>query len=391
MNILFYMHQFPGIGGMESVAATLAGELSRRGHAVFILSHKSGLAKSMMSQLPGAAACYKMPDKTHLVSAQNRGYVKRLVGEMHINIIMFMDSYAEIQKNIFGCNIGAKIITSEHSCPFYCTTEEHPERFTFPCRLRQAIRHGRIHLPYYYEGKRKRYLYDKSDRYVLLSDRFYGEFKAMANLLDSRKLRAIPNPISPYIVPEAVNWSKKERLMIFVGTLSEAKGAMRAIVALDILKQRNLLPDGWRVEVLGDGPEHMTCEQYIAERGLDFVRLVGYVEDPRPFYEKAKLLLFPSAREGFGMTLVEAMSNGCVPVAFASYSSVFDIIHHEKNGVLVDAFDIEKYAMSVHSLLTEEKILAEMSREAVKISDKFAIEKIVDLWETLMDEVLQNA
>ena len=391
MNILFYMHQFPGFGGMESVAATLAGELTRRGHIVSFLSHRSGLGTSMMTRVPSNIPCYKMPDLKHLVSPRNRAFVKRLVHEKRIEIIMFLDSYAEIEKNIFGYDIGAKIITSEHSSPFYCTTEEHPERFTLACRLRQAIRHGRLHLPYYYEGKRKRFLYDESNRYVLLSDRFYGEFKTMARLLDSRKLRAIPNPISPYIVPESVNWCKKEKLMIFVGTLAEAKGAMRALIALKILKQRNLLPNEWRFMVLGDGPERQRCEQYISEFGLEFARLVGYVENPLPFYERAKLLLFPSAREGFGMTLVEAMSNGCVPIAFASYSSVFDIIHHEKNGVLVDAFDVEKYAMSVHSLLTDEKILNEMSREAVKISDKFALEKIVDLWETLMDEVMQNA
>ena len=249
------------------------------------------------------------------------------------------------------------------------------------------MKHGRFRLPYYYEGTRKRFLYDNSDLYVLLSNRFYGEFKALARLLDSRKLRAINNPLAPEFVPENVNLNAKENLMVFAATLSEAKGVMRALTALNTLKKRGIMPSDWRVQILGDGSERGKCEEFIKEHQLDFVEMHGYEPNPQLFFAKAKLFLFPSAREGFGNVLFEAQANGCVPVAFSSYSSVFDIVHHGEDGLLVDAFDIEKFADAIGSLVLDNVKWHAMAQKATKAVNRFDVSRIADQWEELFREV----
>lgn len=387
MNILFYMHQFPGFGGMETIAAALAKEFVSRGHNISFLSHKAGKGTSVMTALPQCVSCYKMPDVKKLVSDKNRVFLKEVVSRNKIDIILFRDSYAGIEKNVLGCEVNAKVITSEHSAPFFCHTEAHPENYTLKSRISQAIKQRKFHLPYYYEGKRKRFLYDNSDLYVLLSDRFYGEFKAVACLFDSRKLRAINNPLASEFVPKKIDLEKKKNLMVFAATLSTEKGAMRALQALNILVQKNLLPADWRFQILGDGPERGKCEAYIRKNNLGFVEMRGYESNPQPFFSQAKLFLFPSSREGFGNVLFEAQANGCVPIAFSSYSSVFDIIRHGENGILVDAFDIEKYAYAIYSLIADNERWQRMAQEAAKAVDKFNITKIADQWDTLFVEV----
>ena len=389
MNILFYMHQFPGFGGMEAMAATLAKEFVRRGHEVSFLSHKSGRGTSVMTQLPEGIECFKMPDSRHLVSDANRCYLKGIISRKRIRTILFRDSYARIERNVLGCGVGAKVITSEHNAPFFCHTEAHPEDYTLARRLWQAIRRLRFHSPYYYEGCRKRFLYDKSDLYVLLSNRFYGEFKAVARLFDSRKLRAINNPLAPELMPKAVDLGKKENLMVFAATLSVEKGAMRALTALNLLKVRGEMPRSWRVQILGDGPERSRCEAYIREHGLDFVEMRGYEANPQPFFAQAKIFLFPSSREGFGNVLFEAQANGCVPVAFSSYSSIFDIVHHEDDGILVNAFDIEKYASAIRTLIVDDEKWRAMAQKAAKASERFDVRRIADQWEVLFREVAE--
>jgi glycosyltransferase involved in cell wall biosynthesis len=383
------MHQFPGFGGMETIAATLAKEFNSRGHNVSFLSHKAGKGTSVMTALPQCVSCYKMPDTKKLVSDRNRRFLKEIVSQNKIDIILFRDSYAGIEKNVIGCGLRAKIITSEHNAPFFCHTEAHPENYTIKRRIIQIIKHFKFHLPYYYESRRKRFLYDYSDLYVLLSDRFYGEFKSVARLFDSRKLRAINNPLASELKPEKVDLDSKENLMVFAATLSAEKGAMRALKALKILHEAGNLPKGWRVEILGDGSEREKCEVFIKKYNLDFVEMRGYEANPQPFFARAKIFLFPSSREGFGNVLFEAQANGCVPIAFSSYSSVFDIIQHQKNGLLVDAFDIEKFAQGIQFLTMNSVQWRCMAQEAVKAVDQFNLKSIADEWVKLFQEVLK--
>lgn len=388
MNILFYQQQFPGFGGIETVTATLAAEFSRRGHQVQILAHQSGNGTSDMTFLPKAVRVDTMPDARHLNSRQNQMFLKRLISECSVDIVVFQDSYASIERNLLGCGTSAKILTVEHSSPFYCITEEHPERFTWSHRAMQILKHFKFHLPYHYEGRRKRFLYDLSARYVLLSNRFYGEFKSMARLFDSRKLRSVWNPVSPCLVPDKVDWGKKENRMVFAGTLAEGKGIKLVLKALQKLKNAHLLPAGWRVDIFGEGPERTWCERFLLDNGLDFVSLCGSVENPQAFFARTKILLFPSQREGFGNVLVEAQANGCVPIAFSSYSSVFDIVHDGEDGILVDAFDIDKYAVAIHSLMVDNAKWRLMAQNAIVAKDRFSLAKIADQWEMLFAEVI---
>ena len=148
-----------------------------------------------------------------------------------------------------------------------------------------------------------------------------------------------------------------------------------------------MLPSGWRFKILGDGPERGKCEMFISENGLDFVEMLGYVENPQPFFSKAKILLFPSSREGFGNVLFEAQANGCVPIAFASYSSIFDIVHHGVDGLLVDAFDISKYADAINLLMTDGRTWRDLAQESTKATERFKVDKIADQWEILLREI----
>ena len=389
MNILFYLHRFPGFGGIEGVVATLAKEFVRRGHSVSVLSHFSGDGTSDITQLPTSVQTFTLPDRARLVSRENRAFVRELVARQKIDVVLFQDSYAPIEGNVVGCGLNVPVVTVEHSEPFFCQTEAHPELYTFWRRVARAIRHGRFHLPYYYEGRRKRFLYDNSALYVLLSTRFYGEFKAMARLFDSRKLRAVSNPIAPELIPAHVDLDAKEDLMVFAATLADGKGVMRALEALRILRDSGRFPSGWRIQILGDGPERGACEVFVRRHRLDFVELRGYEANPQPFFARAKILLAPSSREGLPLVLFEAQANGCVPVAFSSYASVFDIVHAGEDGLLVDAFDLGKYADAVHALVSDAAKWRAMAQAATLAADRFAVNKIADQWENLVKGVVR--
>lgn len=79
------------------------------------------------------------------------------------------------------------------------------------------------------------------------------------------------------------------------------------------------------------------------------------------------------AQEHFGMTTVEAMSSGCVPIVFNS-GGQSEIVDDEKNGYLVS--NITKTVDRTMELINSPKMLKNMSIEAVKKSKQFDEKKI---------------
>ena len=68
-----------------------------------------------------------------------------------------------------------------------------------------------------------------------------------------------------------------------------------------------------------------------------------------PYYEKAKLFVMTSEKEGFPNVLLEAQSYGTVPFVFDSYLAVKDIIQHEHNGLVYPPFDTSAIAKGIHT------------------------------------------
>lgn len=115
--------------------------------------------------------------------------------------------------------------------------------------------------------------------------------------------------------------------------------------------------------------------------------LAGYVSEQqlRALYRTAKLFIFPSKHEGFGLPVLEAMSCGA-PVIGANNTSIPEVIGNEE--ALFDASNAESISAKMQQVLQDEELLlklAELSRiQAAKFSwDKTAI-RAVEALETLV-------
>lgn len=379
MNILYYLQQFPAIGGIETVTATVANYLALRGHVITILSHKSKDNAKELLELDPRISLLHMPEVEN-ITLRNTAYLQQVIRERKIDITIFQDSYAEIERNLFTDK--TRVVSVEHNSPFYKGLNT-LLKFPLIVRILWHLKH-----PFWryrreaFEGRRRRFLYDHSAAYVLLSNRFFGEFRAVTKLFDTRRLRAIPNPISDKICTRP---REKENIVLFCGSLNSLKGCDYLISAWKLFC--NSCND-WRLVIVGDGPERVKLEAQAAE--LKNVFFEGYKSDPSDYFARAKIFAFPSRREGWGLVLVEAMANGCVPIAFDSYSAVHDIIANEENGYVVPAFDIEAYAKRLVELANDDTKRESISAQARKSAERFSIAKIGPMWEFLLSEVSRN-
>ncbi len=102
------------------------------------------------------------------------------------------------------------------------------------------------------------------------------------------------------------------------------------------------------------GRAERSSEALIKELGITSrVRLLGYVSPAKlaALYSQAKIFVYPSAYEGFGYPVVEAMSYH-VPVISSNAFSLHEVVG--KAGIQIDPYDVKAYAKAINSLLSSE-------------------------------------
>ncbi|MEW6553684.1 MAG: glycosyltransferase family 4 protein [Actinomycetota bacterium] len=91
----------------------------------------------------------------------------------------------------------------------------------------------------------------------------------------------------------------------------------------------------------------------------------GYRSDPERFYRIFDIYVLPSSREGFGVTLIEAMATG-VPLVACRVRGPRDIVEDGKDGILVEDRDPVELAEAVSFYLDAPEAVAKYTGRARK-------------------------
>jgi glycosyltransferase involved in cell wall biosynthesis len=156
--------------------------------------------------------------------------------------------------------------------------------------------------------------------------------------------------------------------ILHVGTLQPRKNIPVLLDALAALKNRdiNLVLAG------GKGWQYDEIFSQIKNLGLtDQVRFTGYVRDEElPFwYNAAKVLVFPSVYEGFGMPIIEAMACG-TPVIAANSSSIPEA--GGEAALYFEPYDVEKLTQQLAEIFENDNLLLNMRQSGFLQAQKFS-------------------
>lgn len=170
-----------------------------------------------------------------------------------------------------------------------------------------------------------------------------------------------------------------------VGRLSKEKGIDRAVRTAARLK-RNY--DRLQMHFIGDGPLRGDTERAIERLNVDrHVKLWGWQESPRPFYEMFDMLLLPSYTEGLPNAVLEAMAMG-VPVAATDVGGVRDLLNWGNCGVILDN-DEALWPNHIAPLIVSEARRNELARQARQRVEshytfKSRMKKVIAVYEDLL-------
>lgn len=199
-----------------------------------------------------------------------------------------------------------------------------------------------------------------------------------ARLPEARNLVCIPNSVEP---PSPVRDLARPRESIAVlASLLPIKRVSHALEAVARVRASTDAPV--QLTVYGDGPERSELEALSVKVGIaDAVTFAGHLPDAKQVLASTSMLLLTSRSEGFGLVLLEAMAEGCVPLAYDVPYGPADVIRDGENGFLVPDGDVATLAGRIHDLLTMEPCRLEQLRTSGReTAAAYSAEATTELW-----------
>ncbi len=221
----------------------------------------------------------------------------------------------------------------------------------------------------------------------------------------------LPNPLS--LSPIDIRKVNKTRVLLAIGRLDAwfVKGFDVLIRAWGKLVSSSLFQissEGWKLQIAGTGSEEsfIYLKQLCKENGVeDSVEFLGFRKDVEKLYQNASIFVLSSRYEGFGLVLIEAMSQGCACVACDYKGRQREIMIPEgqgskfnvqssnnkvelcETGILCEPDDVEALAEAMKKMIVDDEYRESVRAKAIERSKYYSIENTMNRWEELLNQL----
>lgn len=226
----------------------------------------------------------------------------------------------------------------------------------------------------------------KAENSFFCTSQLYGE----NTILKRRNHFTIYNALPKYI---QIRNNKKmfDNDILTIGVVSrleKIKGMDMVIPAFaEVIKHGHKV----KLLVVGDGSIKKEMEKQSAEFGLaDYIEWKGRTEQIKlqECYDQIDILLMPSRSEGFGLTAIEGMARGCVPVV-SDTGGLSEVVQNNVSGLLHNSEDIYDLADKIVFLYKNRKRLDFLSKNAVERAKNFEFDKFSILINDLYNKFIK--
>lgn len=249
-----------------------------------------------------------------------------------------------------------------------------PDRFTYNLKWKHACK--------------------AADRIIAISQATKQDILQYYNV-DPDRIDVVYQPVSPmYYTDFAGTCPAQIRTvadgrpyMLYVGSINSRKNLLGAVKAIELLPKDIQIP----LVVIGNGREYKkTVLEYIESHGLqDLVIFPSEKVSPqelRYLYCNARLLVYPSFCEGFGLPVVEALLSNC-PVVTSNISSLPEAAGPYSR--LVSPQDIGQISDGISAVLTDSSLRSEMTASSYKyamenFSPKVLAQALVNTYNSIL-------
>ncbi len=174
--------------------------------------------------------------------------------------------------------------------------------------------------------------------------------------------------------------------LLYAGRISPHKNVVRIIEAFSALKteldKEGKYPD-LKLIIIGDEvSKHPDLRRAVIKSGVqNDVRFLGFVpiDVLRIFYDAAKVFVFPSLYEGFGLPPLEAMSHG-TPVVTSNTSSLPEVVGNA--AVLVNPENVFDIMRALQRVLLDQPLRERLKQRSYEQAARYS-------WEASVKRILE--
>lgn len=218
-----------------------------------------------------------------------------------------------------------------------------------------------------------------------------SRIEVVYNAIDERLLQGHALPADRELIVE--RYQVTYPFLLYAGRISPHKNVVRMIEAFSALKTElekdHLFPDLKLIIIGDDVSGNPDLRRTVIRSGVqNDVRFLGFVpiEVLRTFYDEAKIFVFPSLYEGFGLPPLEAMAHG-TPVVASNVSSLPEVVGNA--AVLVHPENVFEIMRALHRVLVDQPLREKMKerscRQATKFSWEKSVRRIMEVYREVLD------
>lgn len=367
-------------GGGERAFAQLINGLDKSSFEVYAacLTGQPG-SEAFTREIAGAAKVIGL-DLRRLVSLSALSSLKKIISENGIRIIHSQGPRADFYSRLAARAAGGAVIVSTVAAP----VEEYNVGF-----VRKAV----------YTAL-DRFAGSSVSRFIAVADHIARKLVSGRRLPAEKVVRIyngvdaaefLCNPAMAAMARAAHNIPADCFLAGAFCRLSWEKGLFEFIEAAKKLADAGVVPSaGIRYLIAGAGPLGPELKEKVKDLGLgkNFI-FTGFIEDVRPLLSAADVFVLPSFREGFPVSVLEAMTAG-KPVIASDIEGINESVAGGVSGLLVPPKDSAALAGALAALFKDSARAAEMGRRGREIAvGKFGLDQMIKAHEELYGELVK--
>lgn len=214
--------------------------------------------------------------------------------------------------------------------------------------------------------------------YVTVTGSFTKSF-LLKEGIEGKRIFILPHVVDYRFCPKN---TKKIYDILYAGRLAPIKHVDILLNALAVAKIGNPLI---KAVIVGDGECKKKLEKLSQTCGLtENLIFTGYKKDVWSWFNKSKISVCTSEREGFPYTIIESLSCG-VPVIASNCGDVSDVVKDGYNGILINDYqNYLSFAKAINELLTHPAELDELAANSLETVQRITLKKVISVWEEIL-------